>query len=112
MFSRFMNRGKFISLWVCILLLETCSSLNPFVDRKSDISLEKAKKIQIDVTTKEVLIKDFGEPYVRGLKNGNEILIFVGSIDGQHSSLEIKLNAKGVVTEYTFFEENPRKASK
>jgi hypothetical protein len=106
------NRIIASCLLVGILLLGACSSLNPYVDRKSDISLDKAKKIQINITTRESLIKDYGEPYVRGLKNGNEVLIFVGSIDGQHSSMEVKLNDKGIVTEYTFFEENPRRASK
>ena len=89
--------------------MQVCNSLNPYVDRKSEISLARAKAIQIHLTAKETILKEFGEPYLKGLKNGNEILIYVGSQDGQNSSLEIMLNEKGVVSDYTFYEENSRR---
>ena len=107
-----LNKFRYLVCGSAISVLVACSSVSPYIDRKSDISLEKAKSIQINVSNMEAILKAFGEPYVRGLKNGNEMLIYVGNRDGQHSTLEIKFNEKGLVADYTFYEENPKRASK
>ncbi|MBS0617984.1 MAG: hypothetical protein JSR44_07335 [Spirochaetes bacterium] len=112
MYSEPKNKAAFLYLLIGLGSFFGCSTLNPWVDRKSDISFEKAKRLQIDVTSKDSLIKEFGEPYIIGLKNGNEVLIFVGNTNGQNSTLEVRLNERGMVKEYTFYEENPKKAPK
>ena len=106
------NRMHFLLSLFLLSLCTACSTISPYVDRKSDISFEKARTIQLNITTRETILNEYGEPYIRGLKNGSELFIYVGSRDGQNSSLEIRFNEKNIVTDSIFYEENPRKSPK